>query len=213
MLRLKSFFTLTLLGGLTVVLPIVIFVFIFQSLFGWVTTTIQPATDWLTSRAEIREAFADILVVGIILGSCFLIGLLVKTGVGRFLHQVVDRWLSRLAPGYSTIREVVAQFLGGDENASILRGRVALARIYGVGSDVKVTAIVTTEHSNGCYTVFVPTAPVPTSGMVYHLPRDCVELMPTISVEAAMRTVIACGAGSQMLIEGDITACRESGRE
>ncbi len=59
MLRLKSFFTLILLGGLTVVLPIVIFVFIFQSLFGWVTTTIQPATDWLTSRAEIREAFAD----------------------------------------------------------------------------------------------------------------------------------------------------------
>jgi len=31
------------------------------------------------------------------------------------------------------------------------------------------------------------------------LPEDCVELLPHISVETAMRTVIACGAGSQIL--------------
>ncbi len=201
MTRIKSFFTLTLLGGVTVVLPIAIFVLLFRWLFQLVTEIIQPATDWLSTRVDIREAMADLAVVGIIVGTCFVVGLLVKTGVGRWLHHWLDTGLSRIAPGYATIREVVAQFLGGGGNASLLNGQVALAKIFGADSEVTVTAIVTAEHASGDYTVFVPTAPIPTSGIVYHLPRRCVQLLPQVSVEAAMRTVIACGSGSQLLTE------------
>lgn len=202
MTRLKSFFTLTLLGGITVVLPIAIFVLLFRWLFRMVTGVIQPATDWIITRADMRELMADLVVVALIVGTCFLVGLLVKTGVGRWLHQWVDAGLARIAPGYSTIREIVTQFLGGDGNASLLNGQVALAKIFGADSDVRITGIVTAEHENGDYTVFVPTAPMPTSGMVYHLPRHCVQLLPEVTVESAMRTVIACGAGSQLLTGG-----------
>jgi uncharacterized membrane protein len=66
---------------------------------------------------------------------------------------------------------------------------------------VSVTGIVTARHANGDYTVYVPTAPIPTSGFVYHLAADCVELLPHISVETAMRTVISCGSGSQIISE------------
>lgn len=199
MKRLRSFLTLTLLGGLTVVLPITILLVIFEWLFQLVTNTIQPMTDWVVERADLREVLADLIVVSIIISTCFMVGLLVKTSVGSWLHQWVDLGLSRLAPGYKTIREIVVQFLGGDSDASLLNGRVAKAKIYGSNNPVCVTAIVTAEHENGDYTVFVPTAPIPTSGMVYHLPAGCVELLPHISVEVAMRTVIACGAGSQEL--------------
>ena len=201
MKRIQSFLTLTLLGGLAVVLPIAILAVIFDWLFQLVTTSIQPMTDWVSARAGLREVVADLLVVVIILGTCFLVGLLVKTSVGRWLHQWVDLGLTHLAPGYKTIREIVTQFLGGDRNTSLLNGTVARARIFGADNAVSVTAIVTAEHDNGDFTVFVPTAPIPTSGMVYHLPAACVELLPHISVETAMRTVIACGAGSQELIE------------
>ena len=202
MKRLKAFFTLTLLGGLAVVLPLTIFLMIFEWLFVLVTEAIQPLTDWLTAYADVKELVADIIVVLSIVGVCFAIGLLVKTGVGRWLHRVFDNSLSKLAPGYRIIRELVSQFLGSDDSASLFNGKVCKARIYGADNPVAVTAIVTDEYeSNGqaIYTVFVPTAPIPSSGMVYHLPLSCVELLPNISVEAAMRTVIACGTGSKIL--------------
>jgi len=202
MKRLKTFFTLTLLGGLAVVLPVTILLVIFQWLFVLVTNAIQPLTDWLVSRSDFRELAADMIVVTTILASCFLIGLLVKTGVGRWLHRVFDRSLSKLAPGYRVIRDLVSQFLGSDDTASLFNGKVCKASIFGVSSPVTVTAIVTDEYSVGgdvIYTVFVPTAPIPTSGMVYHLPQACIVLLPHVTVEAAMRTVIACGAGSSRL--------------
>ncbi len=197
--RLKAFVSLTLLGGMAVVLPVAIMAILFQWLFRLVTTFIQPMTDWLTSRAEIQEIMADGVVVLIIVATCFLIGLLIKTGVGRWLHHWLDRILGRLAPGYKTIREIVTQFLGGDSNESLLNGQVCKARVFGENSPATMTAIVTATHIDGSYSVFVPTAPIPTSGMVYHLPARCVELLPHLTVEAAMRTVIACGAGSQVL--------------
>ncbi len=202
MKRLKAFFTLTLLGGLAVVLPLTIFLIIFQWLFVMVTGAIQPLTDWITAHADVKELVADIIVVMTIVGVCFVIGLLVKTGVGRWLHGIFDTALTKLAPGYRVIRELVSQFLGSDDTASLFNGKVCKARIYGCDNPVEVTAIVTDEYSQEgvkLYTVFVPTAPIPTSGMVYHLPVECVTLLLDVSVETAMKTVIACGAGSSSL--------------
>lgn len=71
----------------------------------------------------------------------------------------------------------------------------------GRSAGVSVTAIVTAKHVNGDYTVYVPTAPIPTSGFVYHLAAECVDLLPHVGVEEAMRTVIACGSGSQVISE------------
>lgn len=200
MVRLKSFITLTLLGGLAVVLPITIFLFLLQWLVGVIDRVIEPVSGWLSGRVSVGEYAADVLGVLLVLAACFAVGLLVKTGLGRWLHTRVDRLLSRLAPGYSTIREMVTQVMGGEGNASLLNGKVCRAYIMGASSPVCVTGIVTAEHESGAYTVYVPTAPIPTSGFVYHLPADCVVLLPEVSVEAAMRTVVACGSGSQLVM-------------
>jgi uncharacterized membrane protein len=199
MKKLQSFIALTFLGGITVVLPIAILMILFQWLFALVTDVIQPLTNILTSRADMRELMADGIVLLLLISVCFGIGLLIKTGVGAWVHRWLDKGLAKFAPGYSTIRDVVVQFVGGSEETSILSGQVALVRLY-QDSQLLVTAIVTAQHQYG-YTVFVPTAPVPTSGMVYHLPSDRVQLLPDISVEQAMKTVIGCGAGSQTIVE------------
>ncbi|MEW5250304.1 DUF502 domain-containing protein [Microbulbifer sp. 2201CG32-9] len=206
MTRIKTFITLTLLGGLAVVLPIAIFILLFQWLFGQVSELVAPAVHWLESHSRVKDTFARLLVIVLILGGCFAIGLLVKTGTGRWLHRHMDHWLGRLAPGYSTIRELVVQFIGGSGD-SVLSGPVARVRILGADNPLSVTAIVTSRHENGDFTVYVPTAPVPTSGFVYHVSADCVEILPQVTVEAAMKSVIACGAGSNLLLKPG----RESG--
>src|SRR5690554_5749878 len=107
--RLKSFFLLTLFGGLAVVLPITIFFFLVRWLVGVIGNLIAPISNWLASWFTVSEPLADLLVIVFILSTCFAIGLLIKTSVGRWLHIKVDAVLSRLAPGYSTIREMVTQ--------------------------------------------------------------------------------------------------------
>lgn len=199
MKRIKSFIWLTLLGGLAVVLPICILLLVVRWFYTLLSDFLAPISAGLAPKIGASAMVSDVIVIaGLMLCFC-VIGLLVKTSVGAWVHRQLERLLKRVAPGYKTISDVVGQFLGGGSTSSLLSGEVALARIYGPEVPVTVTVIVTAKHANGDYTVFMPTAPIPTSGVVYHLPSSCVELLPHISVEVAMRTIIACGAGSQLL--------------
>ncbi len=199
MKRIQSFVGLTLLGGFMVVLPISIFILLVTWLLGVIISLLSPLSSWIASWSPLAQSLAELLSILAILCGFFLVGLLIRTRVGEWLHEVMDRWLSRLVPGYKAIREMVTQFVGGEGNASLLKGQVCRAYLHGRAAGVSVTGIVTANHPNGDYTVYVPTAPIPTSGFVYHLAQDCVDLLPHVSVEAAMRTVIACGSGSQII--------------
>ena len=199
MKRLRSFVSITLIGGFMVILPIAIFVLLLDWLLGLVSHLIRPLSQWLVAQTAFTNLVADIFGVALLLVSCFVIGLFIKTSLGEWIHDQIDEWLSKLAPGYKTIREVVSQLLGGEGNTSLLKGEVCRAYIMGRAAGVSVTAIVTAKHANGDLTVYAPTAPIPTSGFVYHLAADCVDLLPHVSVEEAMRTVISCGSGSQVI--------------
>jgi uncharacterized membrane protein len=83
---------------------------------------------------------------------------------------------------------------------------VAKARLFGADIPTEATCIVTSHHDNGWFTVFIPTGPNPTSGLIYHLPAEQVELLPTIKVDEALRSIIACGAGSGALYAKAATA-------
>lgn len=201
MKRLRSFVSITLIGGFMVILPIAIFIWLVEWLLGIVREIIKPLSHWLVEHTAFTNYVADGLGVLLLLSGCFLIGLFIKTNVGGWVHDLIDEWLTRLAPGYKTIREVVSQLLGGEGNTSLLKGEVCRAYIMGRAAGVSVTAIVTAKHANGDLTVYAPTAPIPTSGFVYHLSAECVDFLPHVSVEEAMRTVIACGSGSQVISE------------
>ena len=201
MKRLRSFVSITLLGGFIVVLPIAILILFAEWLFGFVTRLIQPFNDWVATWSPMTNYMADFTGVAILLLGCFLIGLLVKTNIGQWLHDLMDDVLGKILPGYQTINKLVSQLLGGEGNTSLLKGEVCRAYIMGRSVPTSVTGIITARHPNGDCTVYVPTAPFLTSGMVYHLGLDSVEVLPHVNVEAAMRTIIACGSGSQSMFE------------
>jgi len=197
--RFKKFFRASFIGGIVVLLPIVIFIAAFRWLVGAVTNLIQPMTNILVLGRGMPEVVADLIVFLLIVLICFAIGSLVSTGGGRYLHGRFDQYLVRLAPGYKLIREIVLQFFGDEQNSPFANGEIARARIFGNEAGTEVTAIVTSRHADGTLTVFVPTGPNPTSGNMYHLPPAQVTLVPEASLEDAMRTIIACGAGSASL--------------
>lgn len=193
--KFKIFLRTSILGGTVVVLPVAILTFVFKWIFGFVTDLIQPMTNVVIKRSQVPEISADIFVVVLIVVGCFIIGVIVKTRLGGFLYHHIETRILKVAPGYSLIKETVVQILGSKRSPF---SSVALARIF--GNDTLVSAFITDRHSDGSYTLFVPTGPNPTSGNIFHLKGEYVYPIK-VPVEEAMRSIISCGAGSTKLID------------
>jgi uncharacterized membrane protein len=69
----------------------------------------------------------------------------------------------------------------------------------------RATGFVTDKLENGYLTVFIPTGPNPTNGMIYHVLPEQVEYID-VKVEDAMRTVIGVGAGTNKIWPGTANA-------
>jgi uncharacterized membrane protein len=196
MSSLSHFVRQSFIGGLLVVLPITILLVVFRWVFNSVENIIQPLSLPLARLVDAPDVFIDLLVIIMIMLGCFLIGTLASTGIGKWLHTRFDSSLAKLAPGYNLVRDIIHQIFGDNANSPFRQGEVARVRLFGADVTTETTAIITSRHDNDWYTVFVPTGPNPTSGLIYHLPPNQVELLEGIKVEEALKTIIACGAGS-----------------
>jgi len=197
----KLFIRKALFGGIVVLLPIIILSLILKWAFFFITDLIQPLTDYVILNYGLPELTADIVVVLLIVAICFSVGTVVSTSIGKWLHGQFDQYLVKLAPGYKIIKEIVGQFFGDSESSPFSSGEVARVQLFGENCPTTVTAIVTSKHSDGTITIFMPTGPNPTSGNIYHVPEQLVTLCPEISVEDMMKSIIACGAGSGKLFD------------
>lgn len=193
LVSIRKFLMTTLLGGLLVLLPITIFAVLVRLVFRLVTNAIQPVA-MLFSGSALPSALASILALAIIIGFCFFVGLFVRTRFGRaIIHYLNKQILARL-PFYTTIQETVKQVFG-QKGSSFSKVVIVEAM------NTKMTGFVTSESPTGIYTVFVPTAPNPTNGFVFHVERDKLIFVEHIKAEDALRTVIGLGTGSNVLFE------------
>lgn len=204
MSKLKQFIRKALIGGVLIILPIVIIGLVFQWAFYFVTDLIQPLTDYTIAQYGLPEIAADGIVIAIILIACFFVGTIVSTGIGKWLHGHFDKYLVRLAPGYKVVKEIVAQVFGDDKNSPFAKGEVVRVQLFGEHCQTTVTALVTAKHLDGTVTIFMPTGPNPTSGNIYHIPEKLVTYYPDATVEKMMKSIIACGAGSDNLFAPDL---------
>jgi uncharacterized membrane protein len=193
--RIKTFIKTSVLGGLAVILPATLLFFIFKWLFNRITDIIQPLTNLVIAQGQFQEIVADILVIAIILAVCFLVGVVIKTRVGRFIQENLENHILKLAPGYPIIKSVVMQFIGQKKSPF-----ASVALVQAFENETLMTAFITETHDTGRYTVFVPTGPNPTSGLIFHLPQKYVHPVK-VSLEETIRSVIGCGAGSANLID------------
>ncbi len=191
-----AFFRTVLLGGVAVLLPITILVFFFRWLYFSTTALINPLTSFIVNKVGLGPWLADLIVIMLIILVCFATGFIVRTRIGGLLMSWIEGSLFKSIPGYKLVKETVSQFVRSDRASPF--STVAVARLF--GDDVMTTVFVTSVHENGYYTVFVPTGPNPTSGLMFHLPKEKVTILPEVSVETAMRSVIGCGIGAQPIL-------------
>jgi uncharacterized membrane protein len=195
MTRIKQFFTTTFLGGFLIVLPLVILFLVFRSLFLFILDNIDPITGLVIQTAMVNRPLAAVITIGIILGTCFFLGLFIKTTVGRFLYTFFENNLLLRIPGYRIVKETISQLLGSQKN---LFSGVALVDLF--GSETLLTAFITDRQKDGGVTVFIPSAPAPTSGFIYHVKKENVYEID-YPVDLAMKSILSFGAGSRHLYD------------
>lgn len=119
----------------------------------------------------------------------FLLGLFIQTRIGIWVRNYLENNYLIKIPGYKTARDIVSQFFG---NKRTFFSHVVLVDVY--SNETLMTGFVT-DDCGDYVTVFVPTAPNPTSGFIFHIPRYKV-FKSNVPVEVAIKSIISCGSGS-----------------
>lgn len=194
MKRLQQFFKTTLLGGLAAVLPLTLLFVFFRWIFNNIAKYLGPIVELFEVNSQIETIFIYSLTVISILAIFFFVGLAIRTRFGNMIRDEIEKNYLMKIPGYKTIKEIVMQFFGS--NRSFFT-EVVLVDVFDCGT--LMTGFIT--DTQGEYvSVFVPTGPNPTSGNIYHLHHTKI-VKSNVSVDAAIKSIISCGAGSSKVFE------------
>lgn len=186
----RGFFRTTFIGGLVALLPISMVIILFRWIINLIERYLGPVIDLVTDTDSKLYTLGLYLVAIIVIFLVFFtIGLIIKTRWGKFLNKQLETKYLMKIPGYKLARETVSQFFG--KNRSFFK-EVVIVDLFNSGT--LMTGFITDDQGE-IITVFVPTGPNPTSGNIYHVPRDKV-LRTNAPVDLGMKTIISCGAGS-----------------
>ena len=199
MKRLQFFLTSTFLGGFLVLLPLAIFALLIQLILNMVKNFLSPLSAFLSNELDlpVPEYVFTIIAFTIVIFLCFLIGLFIRTRMGKRFFLYIERTYLLRLPLYGTIKETVQQFTGAKKMPF---SDVVIVDVFGNGT--RMTGFITDEHASGNYTVFVPTGPNPTNGFIFHVEADQItKLDQSVGTDDAMRTIISVGVGSKKILK------------
>lgn len=194
--RINNFLRTTLIGGLAAILPLGIIIILLRWIIGIIEKWLEPLVNLFNTDSRISTIIVYIISVTAIIILFFFIGLFIKTRFGNVVLNHIEQTYFIKIPGYKTAREIVQQFFGNNRS---FFSEVVLVDIFNTG--VLMTGFITDhQEKNGYITVFVPTGPNPTSGNIYHMPKNKVIKSDT-PVDVAIKSIISCGAGSYEIFE------------
>ncbi|MEJ2005876.1 MAG: DUF502 domain-containing protein [Cyclobacteriaceae bacterium] len=183
----------TLTRGFIVLLPLVLIIAIFAVLFDFVFDFISPIGRLVTPGETEPHWIIHVLTLLILFLIMLLLGKAVETKRGKHILKSVENNVLRKIPLYSTISDIVYQFSGLRDMPF---SKVVLIDPFKTGS--YLTGFVAEEEFEDIVTVFVPTAPNPTNGNIFHVPREDAKFID-ITPQQAMQTIIGMGTGTSKL--------------
>ncbi len=180
----SNFISSTIVGGLLVVLPIALSLFVVLKLIDFVREILKPLASMLPADANFQSLIALLLVIVF----CFLIGLLARSTWGATLIGWGEKMLS-VVPGYRSLRTIIHSVFG----SPIAEG---WAPALILTDETEQPGFVIERHDDGKFTVFVPGAPTPMSGDVHVIDGWRVKLVEASTPEI-LRVLTRFGVGGE----------------
>lgn len=193
--NLKNFFKMTIMGGLFVLLPVALFIYIIYWVIGLFIDIFGPLSAIYSNTLHIDIYLGHFLSLVTLIGVCFFVGVATMTQLGNLFHYYIDGLLNKI-PGYAIINDTFKQFFGKDKKSfteSVLIDRM--------GNGILESGFVTDSFILGGLeykSVFIPTGPNPTSGFIIHIPLNKI-IKQTDAIDKTMKSILSCGAGSSKI--------------
>jgi len=189
----KGFIINTIIKGFLVLLPLIIIVFVLSVLFDLIFDLLRPLSHLLQPGEQEPSWIFTVLSLIILMAFIFLIGITIRNKVGRVYFKKFEKKYLFSIPFYNMLHETVNQFTGVKElpfNQAVI--------IDPFDSGALMTGFVTEKINENMFCVFVPTAPNPTNGNIFHLKKEAITFLD-VTPQDAMRTIIGMGAGTAKL--------------
>ena len=127
-----TFFVSTALAGLLLLVPLALLGVVFYFAYDLVVELAQ-----VTGLDLPFSDFVDGIIIGLgallgVIATCFLIGLLLRTGIGAALETRYDHLLEKYLPVVGMLRNLVMQIVGSNEE--VLKLRPAEVALFGSAS-------------------------------------------------------------------------------
>jgi uncharacterized membrane protein len=184
----QSHFKSNIVYGLIVLIPMAIIFLLVAKL----VEILEAYAESLGIESYVGAILAVLLTVFLLLALCFIVGALVRTRIGSWSFERIEKRLLYQIPGYHIFHNMLEGF--ADQKTTFPR---ALVQLYGPGS--AVLGFVMEDHADGKMTVFVPASPTLTVGHVHIVDRQRVTLL-----DAGMIEIVDCitqwGVGAEKII-------------
>ncbi|PZX53462.1 putative membrane protein [Algoriphagus ratkowskyi] len=192
----RGFVLDSLLQGFLILLPLTIILILLSIIFNFIFGIVAPLSAILEPGSEDPHWLINVLSLGILCVFIFIIGLLVRNRVGKVYFKIFEKKYLAKLPLYNLIHQTVYQFVGLKK---LPFSEVVLIDPFRSGT--MMTGFVTDQIGEHLYTVFVPTAPNPTNGNIYHVPKELITFLKA-TTQDAMRTVMGMGTGTADMLSG-----------
>ncbi len=184
----KTFFKANVIYGLLVLVPSAIIFLLLEKITEMLEKT------FVAFKFETTFSFVVAIMLGLLLllSLCFVVGALVRTRIGSWSLEGLERKVLNQIPGYEIISNVLKGF--AEKRTAY---PAALIRLYGRGT--AVLGFIMEENPDGSLTVFVPSAPALTVGSLHVVDRERVTILEAGSMEVT-NCISQWGIGSQKII-------------
>lgn len=188
-------FRANIIYGLLILAPLGIVVLVLAKGVEILRDISEPLAGILGTKSGVFVGASAVViaVLGLVV-FCYLVGSFVRTRVGSWSFEKLEKTLLKEIPGYQIIGNVLKGFAGEE----VVQYRGAMIDLYASGS--AVPGFVMEELAGGEIVVFVPLAPMLTVGAIHVVPADRVTLLES-AVELT-QCISRWGVGTRRAVEG-----------
>jgi uncharacterized membrane protein len=184
-----------LIGGFLYLVPIIVMLAVIGKANQIASKLVVPLASNFPEGIFGFGAIRIIAIVALVL-FCFLAGLYAKTKLAKRFGDWLESTVLSNVQGYSIIKSLSESVAGIEQSGG---HQAILARI----EDAWQIAFLIERIEGGYVAVFVPGAPVASSGSVYYMTEDRIKLLD-LPLTQALKSIKRLGVGSNALLRGKL---------
>jgi uncharacterized membrane protein len=190
--KLGNFMRITIAGGILFLIPVGVIVFILAKTVNFLYDLSRPITALLPFRNVAGVGVNTLMSIILLLLICFLAGIFMRTKFAKKIIQWLEDRVLVFVPGYSYIRARSTDWFSNEKTNTWKPATIFV-------DDNEVICFVIDETSDYC-SIFLPAAPVPSSGSICVREKKNVTFLP-INVAEAVSMIRQFGKGASSSME------------